>query len=1538
LPNNIFRNKPSLTFLSPSLFQITTKSTPIDPKQFLNFSLVEVDKVTDDYFPPDLAPAEGKVATLCPLKANLADIQAPLVSPSNYDSEMGDEEDTDDLLANIVDIPPPVPPIIDDDSETEDEDDIFGHAAPGVPPYPAGAPDDPGFKQSLVDNKHGIPMSFTSLRPKRLVNSARQSPPLLQKYGLQQIYNHIQQKGYYQDTPCFYGCQDHYNRIRCWGAASLESMIGFGVRYFTTSSANTTPMEDAIPFFDYVAVSAYVPPANKVPLAPLPPFDFNRYKFRKRISDKVLWPPPNPNIVSTKHSLAELLTTGYVCQLLAAEAIIPVVVMPDRKDKKEVVKVIIGPLLDQCGMPIKPGTCYAASEMYDMFGLKKKKDHHDTWAHDLWLLNCLIFRLPGKNALPVVCEINEGMAPLGEVMRVLENFFVVGMAAQQNGRSDGRKGCQFFGSGANGVVSGANPSDPKKNDVRESATFETYQTIKNKLNSVIVLVCEKRTPLVVIVAGPIFPKQFHDKTLAQQIGEDTEQAMYLGCYQSSWCAQDEPLEKKDLVQMIRYYAEFYSDMDTASLRYLLEGGKRFHLTPLSYDRKPGGYRHLEVHVDDPRKPTFVVPTDKALKDVFDIGVEDDLPLLCSERKLARDWVEQKGYLELLHDPYVVDAAVVPVADQESILRPMDLLGAGGAVEWDPAYAMAIVSSRQQTFDEHWHNLKKASVAAFCRTLAVNLDVEGKIGPLIDYNQQYHFGGSLLTNYIELFGSGLNVAEPIYMTFLGPGLQKSPTTHPIRVYDAKCLLLMLSNGGAGARLLRPGLTFLISNVEESSNLFFHCILVEVVKVHVLMEWSRCYKNGDNKQLPLVSDIPCFLAFIAGVMRAHGEVATNGYRQEQYDIHPNFDQKSMFFQFFLYLHTEFEPWLRVQIAWLENSQFPDDFDLFYEFNMRLSSFLGADRGIGSVFSKQAFHTQHMLMNVNEVFDLFPIGRPRKTVSGYGGEFGAKLLSNSGYHPTKYKKGEKTNATVRYSGVMASLLDSYKQQSDSDLKVLGLYFIPETDINEIEEYNTNDEDEEKEKVTIRRQGELIVIANGRPLTVCDVEHCCCVQYILVERDIGGGKGLSRTPQTHFTYCQPIRTLDIVSQQAEESVLHFKELVDDKLWLPDDDQDEGDDGKGDDRKGDDGKVDDGKGNDDDDDEEDNNDTDTEDEFSQEALVLGSTNNTSHEDEDLDKNDSSTDDEVDEDQDEAKPRKKLKPNNSTFRQDQSPYPHEDMLDVVSQQTEVAVLHYKELADVSRLNHDQCDLMLGMIFGDLHGTTEEIGNMRMFSTQLRRDTARCHVTELAVSKSVYTMDNRTGDRPRKDRHIQMDMSVIDLEHPLLCQISGTVSQICLDHFWWSAGYWNEQACTPNFFLESLPKLRSLLVPSGCIYLCLSTQMLVALSIERVPLSKIFHIGLVHSSSVGENDLVKGSHSIPDEVYAEEKSFGRKSMDPEIFLGTKRSHILQTTNNTLGPDDIAKWFLKLVYVENIKAGAPGRESGSYKFISLRRKETTSMRIT
>ena len=204
--------------------------------------------------------------------------------------------------------------------------------------------------------------------------------------------------------------------------------------------------------------------------------------------------------------------------------------------------------------------------------------------------------------------------------------------------------------------------------------------------------------------------------------------------------------------------------------------------------------------------------------------------------------------------------------------------------------------------------------------------------------------------------------------------------------------------------------------------------------------------------------------------------------------------------------------------------------------------------------------------------------------------------------------------------------------------------------------------------------------------------------------------------------------------------------------------------------------------------------------------------------------------------------------------------------------------------------MLGMIYGNFCGTAEATGDMAEHTTQLRRDTARCQVTEECTGRDVFTLDNRAVESQRMDRHVVQDLKDIILEDRLMASIKGHVHQICLDHFWFNSVYWDTKI-GPTFFTKSLPLLKTLLQPNGVIYIGLSVHLLLHVLKNEVHLNKYFVTSLVHGTEVNEIDLVRGSHLIDDALYACPTKFGNKNQNPESALGVTFAMLRQTCPGT-----------------------------------------------
>jgi hypothetical protein len=310
------------------------------------------------------------------------------------------------------------------------------------------------------------------------------------------------------------------------------------------------------------------------------------------------------------------------------EGRIPVVVSQNKNNPELLVHTPFGPMLDSNSFPCRPGQIFLSSTTYEKFGLKKGKGFNDAWNSDVWQAGACRFRLPEKNGLPVDVPIEDGMSPLGEVMRIMHGLLLLGF--------------HFYGSGGVLVVNGfVSPSANSKaatdsSGGRDGATFETAQTVENKVNFTMDQLCERGSIIAMFVAGKALPAEFHDKSLPP--------AMHLGTYCVRQCAQEDPMEPDDIKQMLAFYKDHYA-LDSCMLRFHLAYKKKYLAVPVVCDGR--AYRHIEVDKRDDRKPLFAVPEEASYRSLL----SSDAPIFISEKQMISDWIQDGGHLELVDDPY-----------------------------------------------------------------------------------------------------------------------------------------------------------------------------------------------------------------------------------------------------------------------------------------------------------------------------------------------------------------------------------------------------------------------------------------------------------------------------------------------------------------------------------------------------------------------------------------------------------------------------------------------------------------------------------------------------------------------------------------------------------------------------------------------------------------------------------------------------------------------------------------------------------------------
>ena len=340
----------------------------------------------------------------------------------------------------------------------------------------------------------------TTMIPKRMAVSARRTHAL-QKSGLCAIRDKVTSKQ--MDEPRFYGYLHHYNSICCWGDRDVLGSWTTEENSPTMTVGGET--EDSVFFSD--VFNTKKPDTQSVPNPDLK-WDFKKYRNKIRSSDKHLWPEPNTKAISSHKTLAEMMTLGYVVKELAKSGIIPVVNSKGKSRDGPIVRVPFGPMLDNQFKPYLPGKRFKASAVYNQFRLKKSMDYNDPWLTNIWMANALVLRLPVKNGLPTNLPVEEGLSPLGELLRIDAH--------------DSRLGFFFYGSGGNPVVTGFASPDP--NTCRtasitavEGACFENTQKVTNKMNLVMQQICEQSRPVVVFLSGACLPSMFYDSTLQRSI-------------------------------------------------------------------------------------------------------------------------------------------------------------------------------------------------------------------------------------------------------------------------------------------------------------------------------------------------------------------------------------------------------------------------------------------------------------------------------------------------------------------------------------------------------------------------------------------------------------------------------------------------------------------------------------------------------------------------------------------------------------------------------------------------------------------------------------------------------------------------------------------------------------------------------------------------------------------------------------------------------------------------------------------------------------
>jgi hypothetical protein len=104
------------------------------------------------------------------------------------------------------------------------------------------------------------------------------------------------------------------------------------------------------------------------------------------------------------------------------------------------------------------------------------------------------------------------------------------------------------------------------------------------------------------------------------------------------------------------------------------------------------------------------------------------------------------------------------------------------------------------------------------------------------------------------------------------------------------------------------------------------------------------------------------------------------QTHYDIHDAFKSTASFTRVFNFIPGNLAGWWHCTLDAVERyNPTAKSRDVFYECVTSLSEVLSGNQALGNSADKLPFFCQHILSNVNELFDGWPVGKPQKAIMG-------------------------------------------------------------------------------------------------------------------------------------------------------------------------------------------------------------------------------------------------------------------------------------------------------------------------------------------------------------------------------------------------------------------------------------------------------------------------------------------------------------------------------------------------------------------------------
>ena len=418
--------------------------------------------------------------------------------------------------------------------------------------------------------------------------------------------------------------------------------------------------------------------------------------------------------------------------------------------------------------------------------------------------------------------------------------------------------------------------------------------------------------------------------------------------------------------------------------------------------------------------------------------------------------------------------------------------------------------RSSDIQKNQSRMVLCSVANFAHCLEMNVDPTKKtIGQLVDPCERDSLASRAV--YDEIFGTSPGVLGNNYLSKLGPELQKSPISHPTRLYDPNRAILFEALGGVKGYRNRAAFHYLRDRPKKFNDILFQAFIVEAIPAGaVYVNWTRLCRKIDKSLtgctsptvlVPGIQQANDFIVFLSVICNQTNRFST--LSKGSYTKDKDYADLQLSQDIIKTAAAAIPEWSSVELLpiLLNRHQRKKTNDLFRICVDKAASFMCTLQG-NKQSKFHSFHTQHWMMNVNEVIPTFPMGYPRAVYTAFGSEFGMQLSSDA--------RGRSQEEVFRE---WLSILHNDISQDVA----LARGWRRDT------------------------KGRLCVKMNSRLLTNLDLEHEFCECMIVVEREPGGTRSFSKRPAVWSPIHMPIPGLFLPEcvAIAKESLSAFRRMI---------------------------------------------------------------------------------------------------------------------------------------------------------------------------------------------------------------------------------------------------------------------------------------------------------------------------------------------------------------------------------------------------------------